>query len=460
MVRPAASPTTRPASPPVGSSSSGSSAAKDGAKDKPSVTDANPLAAPAGMAARREFNGAPLRTSDAYDAYKNMTADSFAGPDDIRLRQLNRAATAENVGLVRRLDQAVQGAGVEADVYGRAKTPFSTFGKLREADGVRIDDIKDLSGARVDITPRAPGFQEYYRAQDAAQGAIPELQLKKDYIQKPNPWGYTGRIHHTAEAASGMTHEVQVGSKDLSQFIDKKVTTAGGDKIGVHDATGYKGQIYGARVPPHLEGRYTELMGRITEANKAGKAVADVPELQRDLNQFYKAVEEALPAKLNGPPAPELSRTAKAGNIAGKGLGVLGVAGGGLQVANGVSTIANGGDKVEGGADIVAGGGSMVSGGAMIAGRMALGTTTGGAVAVVDGAKDIYTGIRDGNVEKAAVGTVKSGAGAAMIAGVATANPILIAGGAIAYGGAVIYDNREAIGNAGKKAWGWVKSWF
>jgi hypothetical protein len=93
-------------------------------------------------------------------------------------------------------------------------------------------------------------------------------------------------------------------------------------------------------------------------------------------------------------------------------------------------------------------------------GRVALGTATGGAVAVVDGAKDLYVGIRDKNVEKAATGGVKAGAGTAMLAGVATANPVLIAGGAIAYGGAIVYENRKAIAGGAKQAWGWVKSWF
>ena len=421
----------------------------------------NPLAGPAAMASRREFNGIPLRTSDAYKAYQNLTADDLAGPDDIRLRQLNKAVSRENATVVRQLTDAADGAGVDAKVYGRAKTPFSTFGKLREKPGVTIGNIKDLSGARIDIDPTKADFAEYYKAQDAAQDALGDgLKLKQDYIKKPNPWGYTGRIHSTVKGTAGLTHEIQVGSADLSDFIDGKLKTSGGDKIALHDVTDYKGKIHGVSLPKNLEDQYAPLMKRITEANAAGKKVADVPELQRDIANYRKAVEEALPPKLKKPPAPELSRTARIGNVATKGFGVLGVAGGALQTANGVSTLANGGDKVEGVADIGAGTTGVVSGAAMIGGRLALGTTTGGAVAVIDGAKDIYVGVRDGNVEKAAVGAVKSGAGGAMIAGVATANPVLIVGGAVAYGGAVIYENREAIANGAKAAYNWAKSWF
>jgi len=413
------------------------------------------------MAARREFNSAPLRSRDAFKAYKDLTADSFAGPDDIRLRQMSRQAQRQNVDLVRNLSKQAKANGVDdVMIYGRAKTPFSTFGKLREAPGTTVGSIKDLSGARIDVNPNKPNFQQYYKAQGAAEDLLGDsMKLKQDYIKKPNGWGYTGRIHHHIKGGNGLTHELQIGSRDLSGFIDKKLTTAGGDAIKLHDATGYKGELYGVKVPKHMQGQYTALMDDITTANKAGKAVGDVPELQARLNNFYKAAGEALPENLNKPPPADLSKTAKTGGKIAKGLGALGVVGGGFQVADGVNQLQKG-KIVEGGADVTAGAGSMVAGGAMMAGRVALGTTTGGAVAVVDGAKDIYVGVRDGNIEKAATGGVKTAAGGAMIAGVATANPILIAGGAIAYGGAVVYENREAIANGARKAWGWATSWF
>lgn len=81
-------------------------------------------------------------------------------------------------------------------------------------------------------------------------------------------------------------------------------------------------------------------------------------------------------------------------------------------------------------------------------GRVALGTAASGVAATIDGGKDLVVSIRDGNTEKTVLGTIKTGAGAAMMTGVATANPPLIAGGAIDYGGAVVYESREAIGEA------------
>lgn len=387
-----------------------------------------PLSPALGHAARRELTGGPIA---------ELNADDLSGPDDLRLRKIKRAAARENEVLVSRLTQEAKANGFDADVYGRAKTTFSTFNKLRETPGSKLGDIKDLSGARVDVA-------DVYEAKDALGG---EMKLKADYISKPNKWGYTGRVHGTIESPTGLVHELQFGSKDISNFIDGKLTTKGGDRISLHDATGYKGKIHGVELPKALEAQYPELMKRISDANQAGKTVEEIPQLARDVAAYKRSVEVSLPAKLAKPPAPELSTMARIGKGATIGLGALGVVGGVLQTRDGIDRIGKGGDKIEGGADVAAGSGSVVAGTAMIGGRLVLGTATGGAVAVVDGAKDIYTGVRDANAEKIAVGTVKAGAGTAMIAGVATANPLLIAGGAIAYGGAVVYEHRAAIAN-------------
>ena len=182
--------------------------------------------------------------------------------------------------------------------------------------------------------------------------------------------------------------------------------------------------------------------------------------MANEVSLYIDEVQRALPEKLSAPPAPELSTRAKLGNVSARGLGVLDITGSAYQVNQGVQILRSGGDTVEGVADVTAGSTGVISGVALTTGRIAAGTATGGVVAVVDGAKDIYVGVRDANVEQTAVGVVKSGAGTAMIVGVATANPLLIAGGAIAYGGAAIYQSRDAIASAATGAWSWTKSWF
>ena len=200
-------------------------------------------------------------------------------------------------------------------------------------------------------------------------------------------------------------------------------------------------------------------MRDILDVNAQGRELSEVPSVRRSVAAYADEVRATLPDTIDRPP-PELSVRARAGNVAARGFGVLGVAGSAHQALQGVNELRTGGDRVVGVADTGAGVTGVASGTALAAGRVALGTATGGAVAVVDGARDVYVGVRDGNAEKTVTGAVKAGAGAAMIAGVATANPVLVAGGAIAYGGAVVYESRDAIASAARDAWERAASLF
>lgn len=400
-----------------------------------------------GHVVRGEMHGAPLKASAAIDAYKGMTAADFAGTDDLRLKQISRVAGHENGAMVQEMKTALARNGItDVDVYGRAKTPQSMFGKLVETDGMTVGQIKDLSGLRIDT--HQAGVDEIQRVRGAVTETFGDaLTHKKDYVAHPNPpekGGYAGRVHDLVDGTAVPEHELQVGHKDSSRFIDGKVRNASGEARSLHDLTGFKGELHGVKVPPELQGEYMALMKDISRNNAAGGTLADSPDLAARVAKFRTEVQAQLPAKFAAPPDPKLAGAARLRNAAARGLGVVGVAGGGLQYYNGLEEL-RAGKTPEGMADVGGGVTNMAAGGAMIAGRVALGTTLGGAAATGDGLKDIYLGVRDGDVEKGVVGTVKTAAGGAMIAGVATANPVLIAGGAVTYGGAIVYENREAI---------------
>lgn len=138
-------------------------------------------------------------------------------------------------------------------------------------------------------------------------------------------------------------------------------------------------------------------------------------------------------------------------------MGPLGIASGAYGVYNGVNQMRDG-KIVEGGLDTVGGAAGVVSGGAAttsaimgaaapaVVGALAAGGA--GVAAAADGIKDIYQGVRDGDTEQAVTGGVKTVAGGLLIGGAATANPIAVGAGAVLYAGAVVYENREAIGQA------------
>lgn len=429
------------------------------------LTDATPLTPASGMAIRREFSHIPLQPKNALQAYRHLTGHDFAGPDDLRLQQINRVVARENIGMQRTIASELKAAGIDAMVGGRAKTPSSFYGKLFEPPKPgepmpTVGDIKDASGLRIDINATKPNGEQFYQARDVVKKAFGDaFHAKHDYIRDPNPaskGGYAGRIHDGISGENVPNHELQIGPRDLGKgLIEKKVTNASGQAREIHDLTGYKGTVYGAKVSPELQNEYQGLMKAVSDNAMHGKTLAQNPELQARVDAFTLSVQKGLPETFKQPAPPELATATKLRNLAGKGMGVLGIAGGAIQAFGGVQELRHG-HKVDGAADVSGGAANVVAGGAMLAGRAALGATAGGVVAVIDGGKDMIDGVRSGNREETVVGGVKTAAGAAMIAGVATANPVLIAGGAITYGAALVYENRAAIKNAALSSEAWV----
>lgn len=416
-----------------------------------------PLSPAAGMAARGEFRGAPLRPGDALRSYSGFGAEDFVGPDDIRLRQIHKVAGTENAALQSAMREALAARGIDGvKVYGRAKSVESLYGKLLEKPGETIGNIKDISGTRADILVNRPGYAQHYQVQEAMQGGLGEgYELGKNYIKKPNPWGYTGRMHDFYKGQNVPVHEIQIGSSDLSQFIDWQAANATGQKRSIHDLTGYKGDLYGTKLSPTLEQQYPRLMREIAENDATGHTVAQNPELQAKVDGFKGQVQEGLPSEFLPKPEAPVSRWTQLKRLAGKGLGALGVLGGGLQAWAGAKEL-QGGKTAEGVADVSGGLANVASGGAMLLGRAALGTSLGGVAAGIDGVKDLYIGARDHNAEQAAVGGAKTTAGGMMLAGTATLNPVLAGAGALTYGGALVYEHRDAIKNLASRGAHWA----
>lgn len=166
------------------------------------------------------------------------------------------------------------------------------------------------------------------------------------------------------------------------------------------------------------------------------------------------------------------SKMTKAAGVAEGVLGPLGVYYGIKEANHGLHQIhdaKNGMEKMEGVANVGVGSGTAIVGAAgtgtvalaALKGAGAISSTgaaagaigvlskvsgvAAGGVAVVDGVRDIAHGIHDKDGGRVAKGGIKTLAGGAMIAGVMTGNPVLVAGGAITYAGVTIYENRKEI---------------
>lgn len=241
-----------------------------------------------------------------------------------------------------------------------------------------------------------------------------ELSFQQDAISSPVSNSLTNAQGAAARSALGEAPQAAVGGPGALDYGADGVTALDNGARSVDHLRRAAGAIRGA--------------GGATRAGLAGAA----------------AVEQAS----------GLSRGLR---VADGALGPLGVASGAYGIYNGVNQLREG-KVVEGGLDVAGGAAGVVSGGAAttsavmgaaapaIVGTLAAGGA--GVAAAADGIKDIYQGVRDGNTEQAVTGGVKTVAGGLMVGGAATANPIAVGAGAVLYAGAVVYENREAIGNA------------
>ena len=153
------------------------------------------------------------------------------------------------------------------------------------------------------------------------------------------------------------------------------------------------------------------------------------------------------------------SRWSRVAGAVSKGLGALGTVGGGLQAWSGADQLwhaHNGTQVLNGGADLTGGLANTVSGVGVLAGAEAVATRFGAAGAVIDGARDVVLGLTSEkcDLERVSLGSLKTAAGVAM----AVPGGALI-GGAV-YAGAVIYEHREAVGEALNSAWNCVTGWL
>lgn len=289
----------QPATPPAGGTSGASSSQRTPEAvhiDRKTEATETSSEATAPVRAQRPTEAEVARKA-VLEKYKELTASDFSDVTDPRLQEIAEAARAENEEVQARLRAALEKAGVkDVEIQYRAKSLKSILGKLKETPGAKVKDIKDLSGIRVNITRvNEANFAQYNKIKATIQQefGIPESAVK-DYNKKPNPWGYTGRVHMFEAGGAEIVSEIQVGSKDLSGFIEKRFSMPDGSLIELHDLTGYKGQLYGKAIPPDLQSDYTRLIGKITDVNRGGNNLADVPEAKAEVDAYFERVKSFL----------------------------------------------------------------------------------------------------------------------------------------------------------------------
>ena len=109
-------------------------------------------------------------------------------------------------------------AGIEADVYGRAKKPYSVWRKMREKE-LAFSRLSDIYGFRV-ITRSEPDCYRVLGVIHRRWRAVPGRF--KDYISQPKTNGYRS-IHTTVSGRDGKRVEVQIRTREMHEVAEAGV---------------------------------------------------------------------------------------------------------------------------------------------------------------------------------------------------------------------------------------------
>jgi len=109
-------------------------------------------------------------------------------------------------------------AGVEAEVTGREKRPFSIWRKLGEKDGdfARLSDIYGFRIVTEDVADCYLSLGAVHRRWTAVPGRF------KDYISNPKPNGYRS-IHTTVSGRNARRVEVQIRTREMHEVAETGV---------------------------------------------------------------------------------------------------------------------------------------------------------------------------------------------------------------------------------------------
>ena len=138
----------------------------------------------------------------------------------------------KNAGLVEEIVAALKarlaGAGLEAEVYGREKKPFSIWRKMENRQ-ISLEQLSDIYGFRVVVD----GLDACYRALGIVHSAWRAVPGRfKDYISTPKQNNYQS-IHTTVVGPRHQWVELQIRTREMDQIAEYGVAAHALYKDGV-----------------------------------------------------------------------------------------------------------------------------------------------------------------------------------------------------------------------------------
>ncbi|WP_418159582.1 RelA/SpoT family protein [Benzoatithermus flavus] len=132
-----------------------------------------------------------------------------------RLRHLRQGDVDLVDRVVAELKHVLQVAGIEAEIYGREKTPYSIWQKM-ERKNISFEQLSDIMAFRV-LVDSVPAC---YAALGVIHGAYHMLPGRfKDFISTPKPNGYRS-LHTTIIGPERRKIEVQIRTRDMHEVAE------------------------------------------------------------------------------------------------------------------------------------------------------------------------------------------------------------------------------------------------
>jgi guanosine-3',5'-bis(diphosphate) 3'-pyrophosphohydrolase len=169
-------------------------------------------------------------------AFKELVPD---GRDSVmhRLRQLRQDGADLVAQIVEELRATLATAGIEADITGREKSPFSIWRKM-ERKNISFEQLADIMAFRIIVET----VQECYAALGVIHGRYAMLPGRfKDFISLPKPNGYRS-LHTTIIGPGKRKIEVQIRTREMHEVAELGVAAHWAYKqdTGAHEGRRYR----------------------------------------------------------------------------------------------------------------------------------------------------------------------------------------------------------------------------
>jgi GTP pyrophosphokinase len=148
------------------------------------------------------------------------------------LREHGRALVPD---ICEELRATLRAAGIEAEVTGREKTPYSIWRKMRSKN-VSFEQLSDIMAFRVVVD----SVQSCYAALGALHGRYRTVPNRfKDYISVPKPNGYRS-LHSGLHGPRGNRIEIQIRTSEMHDIAEHGAAAHWAYKEGAPDTEGHQ----------------------------------------------------------------------------------------------------------------------------------------------------------------------------------------------------------------------------